>query len=172
MRKLAKKAARLKLKIKATNPVGRPSKFTHSMIASVEKLCKLGATDKEIADFFGISESTLNEWKGTYPQFSESIKRGKIIADSIVSEKLFHRATGYHHDDVDIKMFEGKIITTKLTKHYPPDTIAAIFWLKNRRPAEWRDKQEVDLKNTDGSLRPVQIIAVSQETVNEIEKLK
>lgn len=126
--------------------VGRPTKYKEEFNDQVEKLCKLGATDKEIADFFEIVESTVNEWKHTYPKFSESIKRGKTEADALVASKLFHRAIGYEHPDVDIKMYEGEIIETPLVKHYPPDPTSIIFWLKNRQPGKWRDKQEIDQK--------------------------
>jgi len=87
---------------------------------------------------------TWNLWKQEFPEFSGSLEAGKEEADSVVAQSLFHRATGYSHPDVDIKLFKGKIITTKLTKHYPPDSTAAIFWLKNRQPKQWRDKQEVE----------------------------
>lgn len=123
---------------------GRPTKYKPEFAKQAYKLCLLGATDKRIADFFDVTESTLNLWKQEFPEFSESLKAGKEEADSVVAQSLFHRATGYSHPDVDIKLFKGKIITTKLTKHYPPDSTAAIFWLKNRQPRQWRDKQEVE----------------------------
>lgn len=123
---------------------GRPTKYKPEFAKQAYKLCLLGATDKRIADFFDVTESTLNLWKQEFPEFSESLKAGKEEADSVVAQSLFHRATGYSHPDVDIKLFKGKIITTKLTKHYPPDSTAAIFWLKNRQPKQWRDKQEVE----------------------------
>lgn len=151
-----------------TKAVGRPTKFTPVMIEQVEKLCMLGATDKDIADFFDVNEDTIHEWKKVHPGFSESIKRGKIEADLTVANSLYKRANGYEHEDVDIKMYEGQIIETKLTKHYPPDTTAMIFWLKNRRPKEWRDKQDIEVH---GPLQ-VQVIAVNAETVNETNKLK
>lgn len=122
---------------------GRPSKYNPKFNEQAFKLCLLGATDKELADFFEVSESTLNLWKKDNPKFSESLKDGKSQADAIIASKLFHRATGYQHEDTDIKMYEGKIITTSITKHYPPDTTACIFWLKNRQPEKWRDKQEI-----------------------------
>lgn len=106
-------------------------------------MCLLGATDKDLAKFFEVEESTLNNWKKDHPEFLESIKEGKDQADAIVAQSLFHRATGYSHKDVDIRMYKGKIVTTPLTKHYPPDSTAAIFWLKNRQPEKWRDKQEI-----------------------------
>jgi hypothetical protein len=123
---------------------GRPTKYKPEFAKQAYKLCLLGATDKRIADFFDVTESTLNLWKQEFPEFSESLKAGKEEADSVVAQSLFHRATGYSHPDVDIKLFKGKIIKTKLTKHYPPDSTAAIFWLKNRQPKQWRDKQEVE----------------------------
>lgn len=124
--------------------LGRPTKYNEEYDLQAEKLCKLGATDVELADFFEVTEQTINNWKNDYPTFFESIKKGKELADAEVAEKLYHRATGYSHEDVDIKMYEGEIITTPLTKHYPPDTTAAIFWLKNRQPKKWRDKQQIE----------------------------
>lgn len=125
-------------------PVGRPSKYKEEYVEQVYKLCLLGATDGELADFFVVNVDTIHEWKKIYKEFSDAIKRGKSLADANVASKLYHRATGYEHEDVDIKMYEGGIIKTPLIKHYPPDTTAAIFWLKNRKPKEWRDKQEID----------------------------
>ena len=124
---------------------GRPTDYKDEYCEQVEKLCRLGATDKEIADFFDIAESTLNNWKSEHHEFMESLKKGKMIADAEVADKLFKRATGYSHDEVDVKMYEGEIILTPLIKHYPPDTTAAIFWLKNRQRDKWRDKQETEL---------------------------
>lgn len=123
---------------------GRPTDYKATYNKLAYNYCLLGATDIELADFFEVAESTINLWKLNHPEFSESIKKGKSQADAVVASKLFHRATGYEHPDIDIKMHEGKIITTNLTKHYPPDTTAAIFWLKNRQPAKWRDKQDIE----------------------------
>lgn len=132
---------------KEKNKQGRPSKFKDEFNEQAYKLCLLGATDKELAEFFEVNEDTINEWKRSKEGFSESLKKGKQIADAEVANKLFKRATGYSHDDVDIKIYEGEVIITPLTKHYPPDTTAAIFWLKNRQRKNWKDKQEVDVNN-------------------------
>lgn len=130
--------------------MARPSKYKIEYENQVYKLCLLGATDKELADFLEISESTLNEWKIKYPMFSESIKRGKEIADATVAEKLYHRAIGYQHKETKIVSYEGEITDQiDIDKHYPPDPTAAIFWLKNRQPKSWRDKQEVESHNTN-----------------------
>lgn len=124
--------------------VGRPSKFKPEFIEQARKLCRLGLTDKELAEFFEVAESTLNLWKLEHPGFSESLKGGKAIADAEVAEKLFQRATGYEHPEDDIRAVNGEIVITPTIKHYPPDTTAAIFWLKNRQPQKWRDKVEME----------------------------
>lgn len=129
---------------------GRPTKYKQIFNTQAEKLCKLGSTDKELADFFEVNEDTIHEWKKVYPSFSESIRKGKILADANVADALYHRAIGYVHPDVDIKVIKNKIVTTKLTKHYPPDTAAAIIWLKNRKKETWRDKQEIGVTDNKG----------------------
>lgn len=122
--------------------MGRPTSYKAEYAAQALKLCKLGLTDKELAEYFEVSEQTLNAWKKAHPAFLESLKGGKTLADAEVASKLFHRATGYSHDDLDIRVVNGEIIQTPIIKHYPPDTTAAIFWLKNRQRNKWRDKPE------------------------------
>ncbi|MBT0318577.1 helix-turn-helix domain-containing protein [Morganella morganii] len=133
---------------------GKPSSYQPEYAEQARKLCLLGATDKELADFFNVSESTINKWKIDFVEFSESIKKGKDLADADVAERLFNRACGYVAPDVDIKVIDSKIVMTDFMKHYPPDTTAAIFWLKNRQKNKWRDKQEIDLSSPDGSMSP------------------
>lgn len=135
---------------------GRPTKYKPEYNKQAEKLCRLGATDKELADFFGVEEQTINNWKNEFPKFFESIKSGKIEADANVSDRLYQRALGYSHPDVDIKVVDKEIVETSLTKHYPPDTTAAIFWLKNRQPEKWRDKHDID-HTTNGKDLPTPI---------------
>jgi len=139
----AVKTVKKSAKVAKAAPVGRPTKYKTEYIDLAYKFCLLGATDAELGDFFDVCEETINDWKRVYPEFSASIKKGKEIADATVASKLYHRATGYEHPDVDIKMYEGRIIETPLVKHYPPDTTAGIFWLKNRQHKKWRDKVEV-----------------------------
>lgn len=135
-------------KMEITNRQGRPTLYKEEYNEKVVKLCRLGATDKEIADFFDIEESTLNLWKHAHPIFVESMKKGKIDADANVANSLYKRALGYEHPEDDIKQCEGNIIITPTIKRYPPDSTAMIFWLKNRRSKEWRDKTESDINMT------------------------
>jgi transposase-like protein len=124
--------------------MGRPTKYKPEFAQQAAKLCLLGATDAQLADFFEVSVSTINLWKTQHPEFSESIKVPKGQADERVEQSLYRRAMGYEHDEVDIRVIEGAVVQTPIRKFYPPDTTAAIFWLKNRKPADWRDKQEVE----------------------------
>lgn len=124
--------------------MGRPSKYKPEYAEQAAKLCKLGATDAQLADFFEVSISSVNLWKVEHPEFSESVKLPKAEADERVEQSLYRRAMGYEHDEVDIRVVGGKIIQTPIRKYYPPDSTAMIFWLKNRKPAEWRDKQEIE----------------------------
>ena len=125
-------------------PHGRPTLYKVEYDDQAYKYCLLGATDATLATFFSVNEDTVHEWKKVHASFSESIKAGKEVADAKVADSLYNRAMGYTHDDVDLKMFQGEIISTPIKKHYPPDTTAAIFWLKNRQKANWRDKSEVE----------------------------
>lgn len=124
---------------------GRKSEYKIEYADQALKLCLLGATDKELAEFFSVSEQTLNKWKKDYPEFLESLKKGKSIADANVASRLYNRAIGYNCKATKFAASEGKITDLKeYIEHYPPDTTAAIFWLKNRQPEKWRDKKEVD----------------------------
>ena len=130
----------VKTSMKSNNKVGRPSKFDPKMLEQVEKLCMLGATDREMADFFEVSEQTFYTWKHEHPEFLEALRKGKEEADANVASRLYARAIGYEHDDVHISNYQGQVTQTPIRKHYPPDTAAAIIWLKNRQPKRWRDK--------------------------------
>ena len=72
--------------------MARPTKYQEAYAEQARKLCLLGYTDAELADFFEVSESTINKWKLDYPKFSESIKKGKAVADAEVSDRLYQRA--------------------------------------------------------------------------------
>lgn len=126
-------------------PRGRPSSYKAEFAEQAEKLCLLGATDADLASFFKVSEVTINAWKTRHPDFLKSLKVGKAEADTRVERSLYHRATGYSHPEDRIFNNNGAAMVIPTTKHYPPDTAAGIFWLKNRRPDEWRDKQDVNL---------------------------
>lgn len=129
---------------------GRPSKFDKVDIEQIKKLYLAGWTDKQIADFFNTTEQTVNNWKITQPKFLESIKGWKREADEKVERSLYERAMGYEHKSEEIFCFQGEVIRVPTVKKYAPSEVACIFWLKNRQPEKWRDKQ--DEKDTDSRL--------------------
>ena len=167
-------------KNKSKSKVGRPSKYDETFNEQVYKYCLLGATDIELSKLFNTCEKTINTWKRTYPEFLQSIRAGKEIADAEVAEKLFKRATGYkftetHFEKIDSKgnleILEDKMIQTELykkkliVKELAPDPTAQIFWLKNRQPKSWRDKQEHELSGKDG--KPIELLNNSKPMTDE-----
>ncbi len=123
---------------------GRKTKHTPEMDKIAGLIAEKGLTDKEICKFFSIDEKTLNNWKHQFPLFFQSLKTGKKIADAQVEASLFQRAIGYSIPDVHVSSYEGEVTITPIIKHYPPDTTAQIYWLKNRQPKKWRDKQDIE----------------------------
>ena len=136
--------------------MARPTKYQKAYAEQARKLCMLGYTDEQLADFFEVSEATINTWKKEHPEFLESVKKGKDLVDAEVVDSLFQRAMGYVAPDTDIRVIDNQIVKTQIKKHYPPDTAAAIFWLKNRQKKDWRDKIDHAIEGADGG--PVQVV--------------
>lgn len=138
--------------------MGRPSAYRPEYVEQAKKLCMLGATDIELADFFEVDVRTVYRWKNEHEEFCHALKATKEVADERIERSLYERAAGYERDEVDIRVVGGELVQTPIRKFYPPDTTAAIFWLKNRRPAEWRDKVEQALTGPDGGPVTIQTI--------------
>ena len=159
---------------------GRPV-YSEEHATQAYKLSLLGLVDTELAQFFDVSERTINNWKKKHPEFDSALKRGKAVADSNVATKLYTRAIGYEYDEVTIEQIPSrgdspsrlkKKTTTKhipsrlkkktTTKHIPASETAMIFWLKNRRPDLWRDRREITGK--DGA----DLVKVPEIDVNKL----
>lgn len=126
------------------------------------KHCLNGCTDKELAEVFEVSEATLNVWKQKHPKFLESIKKGKRIANAEVAASLFKRATGaFTLPAVKIFQCDGESYEHPYIERFPPDTTAAIFFLKNRDPEHWRDRQQHEVSGPEGG--PVQMENLTAE---------
>lgn len=130
---------------------GRPSKFKPEFVEQAAKLCELGATDEDLADFFKVSIRTIANWKTDNEQFLHALKGGKDSADDRVERSLYQRAVGYTYDAVHFSSFQGNVTETQYREHVAPDVVAQIFWLKNRRPDQWRDKQIQEVTGADGA---------------------
>lgn len=124
--------------------MARPEKWKDEFVHLAECACRLGATDLDVAEMLKISPRTLYNWRNTKPEFAAALVTGKAPADERVERSLYQRAIGYEQEEVKIFMPAGATepVYAKFTAKYAPDVTACIFWLKNRRPEQWRDKPE------------------------------
>src|SRR5699024_2114268 len=124
---------------------GRRGKYvewlTEEGLIKLEGWARDGLTDEQIAHNIGISRSTLNVWKDKYSDISDSLKRGKEVIDRQVENALLKSALGFHYTEETVTNM-GEVV--QVTKYERPNTTAQIFWLKNRKPTVWRDKQEIE----------------------------
>lgn len=126
-----------------------------------------GLIDKQIAHNMGIGASTLREWKGTFPEVAEALRKGKEVVDREVENALFKSAIGYTQTirkPVKVREVEYDPETGRKVReverwvaveeeiHVPPQVTAQIFWLKNRKPDQWREKNDLTLTPSNGVL--------------------
>lgn len=123
--------------------------ITEEGLIKIGGWAKDGLTDEQIAQNIGISRSTLNEWKKRFPDIKDTIKRGKEVVDRQVENALFKSAIGYEYTEITKELTEaGMEVTKKVTKQVAPNPTSAIFWLKNRKPDEWRDRRETEVSGS------------------------
>ena|SRR5215472_7772070 len=134
---------------------GRPPDFRPAYISQAAKLSDLGWVDAEIAAFFDVSLQTLNNWRAKYPDFLAAQKLPRDQCDDRVERSLYHKALGYSYVAEKPMVVDGAVEIVKYTEHVPPSDTAMIFWLKNRRPTEWRDVRDfrhaIDFANLESS---------------------
>jgi len=138
-------------KMPKNNHKGRPASLYHSIFAKqVKQLCLLGMIDNEIAKFFDISVRTLNRWKHKYPDFWQSMKAGKTIADSKIAHSLYQSALGGHYIEEERPIIDsdGNIKIIKLRKQVPPNVTAQKYWLNNRQPEKWSNHNKSSKKES------------------------
>lgn len=139
---------------KSNNPNGRPEKvpMVDAIFSTVTQLAADGKTNAEIAEYLGVAETTIYQYKRKYEKFSKALENGHAIADDLVEQALFARAMGYWGEETKVFAEKG-IVTDTITikKWYPPDPTCLKLWLTNRRPNEWRDKKESEV-NLSGNI--------------------
>lgn len=138
---------------------GRPTSYKPEFAEQATKLCQLGATDADLADFFKVNTTTIWRWRSAHEEFCNALKQGKETADSLVERSLYQRAMGYSFDTEKIFQFQGEVIRAPVREHVPPDTTAAIFWLKNRRAEAWRDQSNINVRHDHSTLSDAEIDA-------------
>lgn len=159
---------------------GRKGKYhdwlTDEGLLTLEGWARDGLIDEQIAHNIGISRSTLNDWKLKYPDISDALKRGKEVVDRQVENALLKNALGYQFDEVtreniwdEDKQVHRLTVTKVVTKEVKPDTTAQIFWLKNRKPNEWRDKRDIEHSGTVQN--NVDLSALSVEELRSLANL-
>jgi hypothetical protein len=144
---------------RADNP-GRPPRYDPDIHPKAAKaLCAKGATIAELAAAFDVAISTIWLWKTSHPEFIESCRLGLEAATDRVERSMFERAVGYTHDSVKIFLPAGasKPVYASYLKHVPPDPRAGEFWLANRRPDRWKNKQSVAHNEAEDS--PIRMFA-------------
>ena len=129
-------------------PAGRPTEYKPEYCPQAAKLTKLGATDRDLAEFFDVHIRTVQRWAAQHDEFRRAIQLGKDEADEKVERSLFHRAVGYTFESEKIFHNKGEIVRAACLEHVPPDTAAAFIWLKNRKPDAWRDRTETNVNHT------------------------
>lgn len=105
------------------------------------KLALLGLTDRELAEFFGVTERTINNWKHEYPAFLHALTEGRVVADANVADSLYRRAIGeVVFTEKRVKGEDGEYEIIRLSQQVPADPGAAKLWLTNRRRKDWQEK--------------------------------
>lgn len=151
--------------------MGRPSSMKPEYIEQARKLCALGATDQEMADFFEVNVRTIYRWRNESEDFSQALKNGKDVADDRVERSLYQRAIGYEQEEVKIFMPSGaeEPVYAPFRAKIAPDVTAAIFWLKNRRAAQWRDVRHIDAKQE--TTHRYDLDSLSAERLDDLERI-
>ena len=145
--------------------------ITEEGLIKIEGWARDGLTDEQIAHNIGIRRETLYVWKNKYSNISNALKNGKEVIDRQVENALLKRALGYEYEEVkqiiekDEKGKDRKRIE-KTVKQVIPDTTAQIFWLKNRKPKEWRDRKNLELEGQLETNNPL-----ADLTTEELRKL-
>ena len=121
---------------------GRPTLYKPEHADRARELCARGATNPDLAGRFGVARSTIGQWIANHPEFAEAVQQGRDIADATAVESLFTRVTGYNHKAEKVFLYRGEPRTVTYTAHVPPETRACMYWLRNRRPEDWREVSE------------------------------
>jgi hypothetical protein len=133
---------------------GQPKPFNPTYCELAGDYCLVGATNEVLADCFGVSRRTIQNWIATLPNFADAVRKGRIVADAKVVRALFERATGFYGKVTRTTRYRGEKHTITTTICHPPDTQACMFWLRNRQPEYWQARAEAppELEVSDDDL--------------------
>ena len=147
---------------------GRKGKYEYWIspdgLLLIEGWARDGLTKEQIAKNIGCSRETLNQWENKFSDISDAIKKGREVVDREVENALLKRARGYNVEETTEELRFNRttgqnemVVTKRITKHIAPDTTAQIFWLKNRKPNEYRDKHDIEIsKSNDETIKEME----------------
>lgn len=115
--------------------------LTQESLTLLQGWARNGLEQQQIAHNIGITPKTLCTWKNQYPEIKKAIAVGKEVADLAIENALFSKA------------LRG-------------DTGAMIFYLKNRKPKEWRDRP------TETAIEEARLMLEAKKTEMEMLKIK
>ena len=120
---------------------GRPTTYKPENAEIARNACMIGATNDTLAERFEVCRRTIDNWIAAIPDFSHAVKQGREGADEAVISALFARATGMEQKMTKVFCHRGQPVTANYTVQLPPDVRACFFWLRNRRPEQWRENR-------------------------------
>ena len=147
--------------------------LTKEGLTLIEGWAKDGLIDEQIAANIGITTTTLYDWKKKYADFSDALKKGKETSDYEVENALFKSATGYEYEErKEVQEVVDGVMRKKVEitrKQVPPNATSAIFWLKNRKPGKWRNKQEIEISKLQAEIKKLEAETARIESQSDKE---
>jgi hypothetical protein len=132
------------------NTGGRPTKYRDEFARIAKAMCRLGATDADLAEEFCVDIDTIRNWQSKHPRFAKALVLGKEPADERVARAFYKRAVGYSYQSQKIMQYEGSPVIVPFKEHVPPDAGAAYNWLVNRRREEWQSRSAIEHTGRNG----------------------
>lgn len=151
------------------HPGGRPTLYKPEFANIAKEMCRLGATDGDLAAAFNVTTVTIWNWRCNHVEFFNALTVGKSEADDVVERSLFQRAAGYSYNTEKIFCSQGEVTKVQTVEHIPPDVGAAMNWLSNRKPDTWRMKQSLEVGGKNGG--PVEITLTPFERARRLALL-
>jgi hypothetical protein len=145
--------------------MGRPSRFDADLSEQAHNYCLLGATNDELAEFFGVCPSTIDNWIARHATFGDAVRSGRVVADARVARGLYARAVGYDRTVEREIILGGELERLTSTVHYPPNVQACIFWLRNRRRRTWSDIGRETPDDPSGAVDDIALLDAAGESV-------
>jgi hypothetical protein len=129
--------------------------YDPSVLEPARQMVANGATVCELADRFGVPPASVELWAACHDEFAAALKVARAMADDRVERSWYNRCVGYTYDSEKVQYDAGTEtrpgdgwIRTPTREHVPPDAAACAAWLRNRRPEQWNEKYNLDVRGT------------------------